>query len=324
MEFNLKLEKIIDEVDKIIGARHIVNILKERELRIYWGTIPGRLPNVNYLIPLMTLRHFIRCGCTVKILFADMHSYLDSLDPDFDVLKARTDIHEKIIKMLLKMMGIEPIEVEFVQGTSYQLTQRFMLDLYKLNSSCTVSQVREAGKLVVRQNNDPKMTSLLYPTLQALDIEYLECDVFFGDTNQEKICHLTNEVLGKLGYKKRGFFLNELYDELAHMKHITFLDTYDKLENKIKNIGINALIVFIDVVIFDLCGIAGLSFTIQENKITTLEEIKKKYELKEINNEDIRIGIINFIDAINKPIREEFLYDESIQLLMEAGYTLKM
>ncbi len=317
-----KLDKIISEVDEIIGYKNIENIINNRKLKIYWGTTPGRLPNILYLIPLMTLRHFIRNDCEVKILLADIHAYLDSVKSDLDVLRARTLIHEKIIKILLNLMKIDTEEIEFVQGMTYQLSQNFTLDLYKINSICTVSTVFNAGKNAITLEKDPKMTSLLYPSLQALDIEYLNCDVFFGDSKQKNICNLTNSVLDKLGYKKRGFFLNELYQNLNVFRSITFLDKYEDIEKIINCIHMKILIEFIDVIIFDFCNITDFEYYIKNFKIKKLDDIKEPYKLKEITNEDIRKSIIIFIDSINKHVREEYSHDDSINLLKEAKYFL--
>ena len=315
-----KLDKITEEIDEIIGITHIKSILNEQNLKIYWGTTPGRLPNILYLIPLMTLHHFIQCGCEVKVLLADIHAYLDSIKSNFDVLKARTNIHEKIINLLLGRMNIETSQIEFVQGMTYQLRNEFTLDLYRINSFCSVSQVKNAGKDAVVQESDPKMTSLLYPTLQALDIEYLDCDVFFGDLKQKEICKFTNQILEKLGYRKRGFFLNEIYEELNCFKSITFIDTYAQIEDKIKNIKLNVLIEFIDVIIFDFSEISGIEFIINNIRINSIDEIKEFYKNKEIRNDDIRKSVVDFIDSINESIREEYSNDDSIGLLKEAHY----
>jgi len=218
------------------------------------------------------------------------------------------------------LMKIDSSEIEFVQGTSYQLTPSFTLDLYKVNSVCTVSQMIRAGKHAVTQNSDPKMTSLLYPALQALDIEYLNADVFFGDTKQTDICNLTNKVLAELGYRKRAFFLNELHENLNHMKHITFIDTYEELEKKIKVVNINVLVEFIDVIIFDMCNIIGIKFSINGYEFNNLTDIKNKYERKEIKSADIRNAVVQFIDYVNKPIRDEFSHDTSNKLLEESKY----
>lgn len=315
-------KNIIEDIDLVIGEKNILDVLKERKLFIYWGTTPSALPNLNYFIPLMHLIKFIKNGCEIKILLADIHSYLDSCKTDFDLLTIRTDIHEKIIKMMISFLNTDYTEIKFVQGSSYQLSHSFTMDLYKFNSICTVSQVKKAGASAVIQKDDPLMTSLLYPSLQALDIEYLDCDVFLGDINQKDICILANKVMNKLGYKKRGFFLNELYDDLKNMEKISLLDNPEIVDKKIINVNKKTLFVFIDVIILEICKIKDIKFKIKDYLFIEIEEIQEKYINNYINLTDIKNSIIDFINDINKPIIEEFSNEYSRHLLTQAKYIL--
>ena len=317
---NLIFDNITENIDKVIGTNMIKKILSERNIKIYWGTTPSAIPNLNYLIPLIELVNFIKHNCKVKILFADIHSYLDSTKSSFEILSLRTDIHEQIIKMVLQFLNVNTHDITFVQGSSYQLTSEFTMDVYKFNASCTVSQVKNAGVNAVIQSEDPLMTSLLYPTLQALDIEYLDCDVFFGDINQKEICLLANYVLNKMGYSKKGFFLNELYDELKCMEKITFIDSYETISRKINNTKLNILIQLIDIILFQICKIKNITFDIKLIKFSTIGEIREKYLNKEINKDDIKNAIIDFIDYMIEPIRTEFSINDSQMRLKEAKY----
>lgn len=206
----LKYKNITKNIDTIIGTKYILDILDKRNIKIYWGTTPSCLPNINYIIPLLKIKNFINNNCEITILLADIHAYLDSKKSNYEILSIRTDIHQKIIKMLLKYLDINTDKIKFVQGSSYQLNQEFTMDVYKFNSLCSVSKVKKAGEKAVIQSYDPLMTSLLYPTLQALDIEYLECDVYFGDIYQKEICLLANDIMEQLEYTKKGFFLHLL------------------------------------------------------------------------------------------------------------------
>ena len=67
----------------------------------------------------------------IIILLADIHAYLDSIKSNFDVLSHRTDIHENIIKILLRYLNTDMNFIKFVQGTSFQLNSSYTLDMYK-------------------------------------------------------------------------------------------------------------------------------------------------------------------------------------------------
>jgi len=55
-----------------------------------------------------------------------------------------------------------------MRGTSYQLNERYTLDMYKLSALTTTHHTQHAGAEVVKQSENPQMSNLLYPILQAL------------------------------------------------------------------------------------------------------------------------------------------------------------
>lgn len=316
-----KFDLITENVDEIIGKEKIKNILNERDIVIYWGTTPSLIPNINYFIPLINIMHFKKHGCQVKILLADIHAYLNSINLKFEVFEHRTDIHEKIIKYMLRFLNEKENEnISFVQGTSFQLNPEYTMDTYKFNALCTVSKLNNAGKNIINQSSDPLMTSLLYPTLQALDIEYLNADVFFGDYKQKDICILTNEILEKMGYKKKTFFLNEIYTNLKNMPKITLIDSYEDIEAKINSMNVKDILYLINIIIFDICEIKNIKFKIKDDEFTTLTQITLKYRSKEILIDDIKQAVIMFLEWIIEPIRNEFNELDMIEKLKLAKY----
>jgi len=77
----------------------------------------------------------------------------------------------------------------------------------------TEHDAKKAGAEVVKQSNNPLLSGLLYPGLQALDEEYLKCDAQFGGVDQRKIFMLAEEVMSELAARKidKNFFLNILF-----------------------------------------------------------------------------------------------------------------
>lgn len=106
--------------------------------------------------------------------------------------------------------NIEIILDRFVQGTDYQLSKEYTLDVYKLTSVVTQHDARKAGAEVVKQVEFPLLSSLLYPGLQALDEEYLKVDAQFGGVDQRKIFTFAEKYLPQLGYEKRIHLMNPM------------------------------------------------------------------------------------------------------------------
>ena len=98
MNINEKLNLIVDGLEEVIGEKELLNILQERDLKIYWGTATTGKPHIGYLKPLLKICQFLKAECDVTILFADLHAYLDALKTNWEDLKYRTIYYEQLIK----------------------------------------------------------------------------------------------------------------------------------------------------------------------------------------------------------------------------------
>lgn len=142
-------------------------ILKERDLKIYWGTATTGKPHVAYFVAMCKISDFLKAGCEVTILFADLHAYLDNMKAPWDLLKQRTQYYEILIKTVLESINVPLDKLKFVRGTEYQLGTDFTLDVYRLSSMLTEHDAKKAGAEVVKQVQHPMISSLLYPGLQV-------------------------------------------------------------------------------------------------------------------------------------------------------------
>lgn len=133
----------------------------------------------------------------------------------WSLLEQRTKYYEAVIKAMLTSIGVPLEKLKFVQGTSYQLSKEYTLDMYKLSSTVSQHDARKAGAEVVKQVEHPLLSGLLYPGLQALDEEYLKVDAQFGGVDQRKIFTFAEKYMPQLGYKKRIHLMNSMVPGLA-------------------------------------------------------------------------------------------------------------
>ena len=218
---NAKYDLITRNLQEMFGNEEIKNIIQERPLSIYWGTAPTGRIHIGYFIPMLKIADFLDAGCHVKILLADLHAYLDNMKSSLEIINLRTEYYKTMIEAMLKSLNVDISKLEFVKGTSFQLSPSYTLDVYKAHSMVTVNQAINAGSQVVKQTEHPIMNSLLYPTLQCLDEQYLNIDVFFGGIDQRKIVVHSRNLLPKLGYRKRIHLLNELVPGIRFIKKET-------------------------------------------------------------------------------------------------------
>ena len=204
--------------EAVIDETIVKKIMEKRPLKIYWGTAPTGRIHIGYFVPILKIIDYLRADCEVTILIADLHATLDSMKSTFDQVDSRTQYYTRMIREILKSVNVDLSKLKFVKGTDFQLSQKYTLDVYKAHTLVSVSEAKHSGAEVVKQSSNPKMTGLMYPTLQALDEEYLGSDAQFGGIDQRKIFMHARKVLPLLGYKKRFHLMSQMVPGLRFAK----------------------------------------------------------------------------------------------------------
>lgn len=159
-----KFQLISRNLQEILGEEKIKTILKERDLKLYWGTATTGKPHIAYFVPMSKIADFLRAGTEVTILFADLHAYLDNMKAPWELLELRVQYYEHSIKAMLESIGVPLDKLKFVKGTDYELTREYTLDVYKMTSVVTEHDAKKAGAEVVKQVENALLSGLLYPS----------------------------------------------------------------------------------------------------------------------------------------------------------------
>lgn len=53
-------------LQEVLGEEKLKIILKERELKVYWGTATTGKPHVAYFVPMSKIADFLKAGCEVS------------------------------------------------------------------------------------------------------------------------------------------------------------------------------------------------------------------------------------------------------------------
>jgi len=123
------------------------------------------------------IANFLQAGCEVTILVADLHAFLDNMKAPLDLVKHRAQYYEFLIKSILRAINVPLEKLNFVHGSSYQLTAEYTMDIFRMSSVVTEHDAKKAGAEVVKQVASPLLSGLIYPLMQALDEQYLGVDV---------------------------------------------------------------------------------------------------------------------------------------------------
>jgi tyrosyl-tRNA synthetase len=198
-----RLALIKENLAEVLNPEIIESILAEgRNPKIYWGTATTGRPHCGYFVPAVKIAQYLAAGCEVTVLLADIHGFLDNLKAPIELVEKRAEYYKFVITEMLKACGVPTDQLRFVFGSSYQKTADYVMDLYKLASVVSEHDAKKAGAEVVKQTGNAPLSGLMYPLLQVLDEQYLDCDVQFGGVDQRKLFTAATEWLPKLGYRK--------------------------------------------------------------------------------------------------------------------------
>ncbi|KAK2715831.1 tyrosine--tRNA ligase, cytoplasmic-like isoform X1 [Artemia franciscana] len=335
-----KKDLITRNLQEVLGEDKLDEVLKKRDLKIYWGTATTGKPHVAYFLPMSKIADFLKAGCEVTILFADLHAYLDNMKAPWELLQLRTKYYEAVIKSMLKALGVSLEKLKFVQGTEYQLSREYTLDVYKLASLVTEHDAKKAGAEVVKQVHHPLLSGLLYPGLQALDEEYLKVDAQFGGVDQRKIFTFSEKYLPALGYAKRIHLMNPMIPGLTGAKmssseedsKIDLIDSASSVKKKLKktfcepgNIIDNVLLTFTKYVLFPLMkdneGFEVLrSAEIGGNvSYRTYEDLETAFASQSLHPADLKSSVERYLNNLLDPIRKDF-EEPSLKNLVQKAY----
>ena len=86
-------------------------------------------------------------------------------------------------------LGLDEKKTDFVYGSDYQFGAEYMLNVLKLSRAVTLNRARRSMDEVGRAMDDPTVSQMVYPLMQAVDIAMLKVDVAVGaSTRGKSIC----------------------------------------------------------------------------------------------------------------------------------------
>ncbi|MDD4497627.1 MAG: tyrosine--tRNA ligase, partial [Methanosarcinaceae archaeon] len=145
---------------------------------------------VNKLIDLQ------KAGFKITVLLADVHAYLNKKGTLEEVKKV-ADYNRRCFIAL----GLDEEKTNFVYGSEYQLGSEYMLNVLKLSKDVTLNRAKRSMDEVGRAMDNPVVSQMVYPLMQAIDIAMLGVDVAVGGIDQRKIHMLARENLKTLGFE---------------------------------------------------------------------------------------------------------------------------
>lgn len=70
-----KYNIITENLDEVLGGDRILAILKERPLKVYWGSATTGKPHIAYFVPMTKIADFLAAGCEVSLILGCFNIY---------------------------------------------------------------------------------------------------------------------------------------------------------------------------------------------------------------------------------------------------------
>ncbi|KAL7078499.1 hypothetical protein ACQ4LE_002804 [Meloidogyne hapla] len=321
-------------LQEILGEDKLTKqIITGKNIHIYWGTATTGKPHVGYFVPIQKIADFLRADVRVTILFADLHASLDNLKSDFELLENRLLYYECVIKALMTALNVPLEKLHFVRGQSYQLTEPYTKDLLRLSSIVSLRDAVRAGAEVIKQMDDPLLSGILYPLLQALDEQYLKVDGQFGGLDQRKIFILAEEQLPRIKLGKRFHLMNSMVPGLTGSKmssseeysKIDLLDDPDTVNIKIDSANCptiesnieNGVLAFYQHVVFP---IVGENITMNQQQFSNFSSLQTAFKEELITENELKNYLKQFLNGILAKVQENCFNFASFKDILSKAY----
>ncbi len=197
MDIEERLQLIKRNAEEIVTDEELRELLETSDRpTAYVGYEPSGEIHLGHMMTVQKLMDLQQAGFNVIVLLADIHAYLNEKGSFEEIVKI-ADYNRRVFIAL----GLDESKAKFVLGSEYQLDRDYVLDVLRFARITTLNRARRSMDEVSRRKEDPMVSQMIYPLMQALDIAHLGVDLAVGGMDQRKIHMLARENLPKLGYK---------------------------------------------------------------------------------------------------------------------------
>lgn len=339
MDIKNKIDLIKRNTEEIITEEELEQLLTEKHKpAVYLGTAVTGRPHVGYFMWVLKMADFLKAGFKVKLLLADIHGALDNTP--WELLEKRYEYYKIVVPAMFKSVGADITEFEIVKGSDFQLTKDYMFDVLKVSTFASVHDCKKASSDVVKQSENPKLSGLIYPIMQALDEEYLKVDVQYGGIDQRKILMFARENLPKAGYKRRVEIMTPLIPALTaggkmsssdKKSKIDLLDDPKEVKSKLNSafcpegvVEENGIMIFCKYVLMTIKQDNNEKLVINRPEkyggnleFSTYQELEEAFVSKQLHPMDLKMAVADEMNKLLEPVRKAM---EGKEKLIKEAY----
>jgi len=313
-----RLALIKRNTEEIVTQEELEQLLEAKESpTAYVGYEPSGKIHMGHVLTVNKLIDLQNAGFEVTVLLADVHAYLNEKGTMEEVREVADFNKECFIAL-----GLEEGKTNFVYGSDYQLEPGYMLNVLKMARNTTLNRAKRSMDEVSRSADNPRVSQMVYPLMQAVDIAILGVDVAVGGIDQRKIHMLAREGLPGLGYKAPICIHTPILLGLDGKKMSSSANNFismDDSEKAVKKKINKAFCPEGDIVDNPVLALFKYHIMPRFEKITIhrpekyggdlhypgYEELKAGFASKELHPMDLKAGAAEYMNQILEPVREK-------------------
>ena len=321
-------------VSEIINKEKLSKLLENDTPVGYIGFAPTGKIHLGYLVPCMKIKDLTLANCRIAIMIADMHAMIDERKTPKHLVELRSEYYRRVLTCILEKIGANMLNIKFISGSEFQLQPQYNLDVWDLSGRLTIGAAKKAGSEVVKQDKDPKLSSLLYPIMQVIDEKFvgpvayqMQTSFELGGIDQKKIFCLSydhnlseNEKLTYLMTPIISLAKTGKMSASGSAGKINLTDTEEDIQREItKAYCPNAdpecgIMILMKVVFFPLEGIIQM----EKTEYTDYETFENDFKNGIFDARDLKKIVIVMIEKILCPIKNYLLTNNMRKLVADA------
>jgi tyrosyl-tRNA synthetase len=327
---------VLRNTTEIVQEEELDELLEEEESpNTYVGYETSGPLHLGHWLSIRKLQDLQKAGFDLTVLFADLHTYLNKKGEE-EWIQAMTEYWQATFEAL-------GVDADFVRGREFQEDTEYFHDILQLSLNTTINRGTRSMQEVARGDRDSQSISqIVYPLMQALDIEYLDVDLAMGGIEQRKIHMLAREVLPKIGYDKPTCIHHPLVvsltggDKMSSSKPETMFPLHaseETVKSRIQDaycpsgeVEDNPIIQICQYHIFgddeelDIERPGEYGGNIH---YSSLGELEDDFESGELHPQDLKNGVATHVADKLEPVRDYFRENpELLEPLEEIGHEL--
>ncbi|MFB6158312.1 MAG: tyrosine--tRNA ligase [Candidatus Nanohalobium sp.] len=333
MDKEERKELVLRNTTEVVTEEELDEVLEKDKPTTYVGYETSGPLHMGHWLSIRKMLDLQKAGFEVKILFADLHTYLNKKGEE-EWIQAMTEYWQATFEAV-------GLDAEYIRGREFQEETDYFHDTLEISKETTINRGTRSMQEVARGDRDSQSISqIVYPLMQALDIEYLDVDLAVGGIEQRKIHMLAREALPKIGYRKPTCLHHPLVvsltggDKMSSSKPETMFPLHAS-EETIKERITDSYCPQGEVEDNPVIQIARFHIFGDDEKLEierpeeyggdityeTLEELKEDFETGELHPQDLKNSVAEHIAAKLEPVREKFRDNpELLDCLEEIGH----